>query len=191
MFLAFIDNIYSYCRVPSGSWPNYSHSDLHNTCRRKIAALHMACKGSEKWSFDVLAGAAVLLYSPQPCCCHHSSAADYAAEFCCAFGVLRDVLIRLRHRPSQGPFPIGGTANIAAMRAFAEIEHWLSIASNSTDDISATCTAPYAQAPLQARSSISSACRHRRQSVRKSLLSSRAIDPQSEEDEKITSHPSA
>jgi hypothetical protein len=36
---------------------------------------------------------------------------------------------------------MGGTANTAAVRAFAEIEHWLGIASNSTDDISATCMA--------------------------------------------------
>jgi hypothetical protein len=101
----------------------------------------MACKGTEKWSFDVLAGAAVLLCSPQPGCCHYSSAADYAAELVFAFGVLRGVLIRGRHLPAQDPLPWGGTANTAAIRAFAEIEHWLSIAHNSTDDISAACMA--------------------------------------------------
>jgi hypothetical protein len=81
------------------------------------------------------------------CCCtapSHAaaiSAADYAAVLVCAFGVLRGVLIRGRHLPAQDPLPRGGPANTAAIRAFAEIEHWLGIASNSTDDISATCMA--------------------------------------------------
>jgi hypothetical protein len=36
------------------------------------------------------------------------------------------------------PFLIGGTGNTAAIRAIAEIEHWVSITSRGTDEISAT-----------------------------------------------------
>jgi hypothetical protein len=36
------------------------------------------------------------------------------------------------------PFLIGGTGNTAAIRAIAEIEHWVSITSTGTDEISAT-----------------------------------------------------
>jgi ActR/RegA family two-component response regulator len=36
------------------------------------------------------------------------------------------------------PFLIGGNSNTAAIRAIAEIEHWVSITSTGTDEISAT-----------------------------------------------------
>ncbi len=36
------------------------------------------------------------------------------------------------------PFLIGGTDNTAAIRAIGEIEHWVSITSAGTDEISAT-----------------------------------------------------
>jgi hypothetical protein len=36
------------------------------------------------------------------------------------------------------PFLIGGTGNTAAIRAIAEIEHWISITAPGTDEISAT-----------------------------------------------------
>ncbi len=86
--------------------------------------------------FDVPAGAVVLLSSPS-----HAAAigtADHTAEFVRSAGRLRGAFMGGVTILHGIPFLIGGTGNTAAIRAIAEIEHWVSITSMGSDEISAT-----------------------------------------------------
>jgi hypothetical protein len=86
--------------------------------------------------FDMPAGAVVLLCSPS-----HAAVvgtADYAAEYVRSSGQLRNAFMGGVTVLHGIPFLIGGTNNSAAIRALAEIEHWVSTASVDTDEISAT-----------------------------------------------------
>ncbi len=86
--------------------------------------------------FDVPAGAVVLLSSPS-----HAAAigtADYTAEFVRSAGRLGGAFMGGVTVLHGIPFLLGGTNNTAAIRALAEIEHWVSITSSGTDEISAT-----------------------------------------------------
>jgi hypothetical protein len=86
--------------------------------------------------FDVPAGAVVLLSSPS-----HAAAigtADYNAEFIRSAGRLRGAFMGGVTVLHGIPFLIGGTENSAPIRSIAEIEHWVSITSTGTDEISAT-----------------------------------------------------
>jgi hypothetical protein len=89
--------------------------------------------------FDVPAGSAVLLSSPS-----HAAAvgkAEYTAEFVRSSGQLRNAFMGGVTVLHSIPFLIGGTGNTAAIRAIAEIEHWVSITSIGTDEISASLSA--------------------------------------------------
>jgi hypothetical protein len=86
--------------------------------------------------FDVPAGAVVLMSSPS-----HAAAvgtAEYTAEFVRSAGRLRGAFMGGVTVLHGIPFLIGGTDNTAAIRAMAEIEHWVSITAPGTDEISAT-----------------------------------------------------
>jgi hypothetical protein len=86
--------------------------------------------------FDVPAGAVVLLSSPS-----HAAAvgtADYTAEFVRSAGRLRGAFMGGVTVLHGIPFLIGGTGNSAAIRAIAEIAHWISITAHGTEEISAT-----------------------------------------------------
>jgi hypothetical protein len=85
--------------------------------------------------FDVSVGAVVLMASAS-----HAAAvgaADYAADFVRASGSLRGAFAGAVTVMHGIPFLLGGTKNHAAIRAIAEIEHWVQITSGS-DTISAT-----------------------------------------------------
>ncbi len=86
--------------------------------------------------FDMLAGAVVLLSSPSYAAV--VGTADYAAEFVRSSGQLRNAFMGGVTVLHGIPFLIGGTNNTAAIRALAEIEHWVSTTSVGTDKISAT-----------------------------------------------------
>jgi hypothetical protein len=89
--------------------------------------------------FDVPTGAVVLLSSPS-----HAAAvgtAEYTAKFVRSWGQLRNAFMGGVTVLHGIPFLIGGTSNTAAFRALAEIEHWVSITSIGTDEISASCAA--------------------------------------------------
>jgi hypothetical protein len=64
--------------------------------------------------------------------------ADYCAEFVRAAGRLRGAFSGGINTLHGIPFLLGGTKYTPAIRALAEIEHWVSMASQGHDDISAT-----------------------------------------------------
>jgi hypothetical protein len=86
--------------------------------------------------FDMSAGAVVLLSSPSYAAV--VGTADYAAEFVQSSGQLRNAFMGGVTVLHGIPFLIGGTNKNAAIRALAEIEHWVSTTSVGTDEISAT-----------------------------------------------------
>ncbi len=86
--------------------------------------------------FDMPAGAVVLLSSPSYAAV--VGTANYAAEFVRSSGQLRNAFMGGVTVLHGVPFLIGGTDNTADIRALAEIEHWVSITSVGTDEISAT-----------------------------------------------------
>jgi hypothetical protein len=65
-------------------------------------------------------------------------AAEYAAEFVRASGLLRGAYARSVIVMHGIPFLLGGTGNTAALRAIAEVELWIKLTSLGTDTISAT-----------------------------------------------------
>jgi hypothetical protein len=86
--------------------------------------------------FDLPAGAVILLSSPS-----HAAAvgtAEYAADFVRSSGQVMYAFMGGITVLHGIPFLLGGTSNTAAIRAIAEIEHWVSITATGTDEISAT-----------------------------------------------------
>ncbi len=86
--------------------------------------------------FDLPAGAVILLSSPS-----HAAVvgtAEYAADFVRSSGQVRNAFMGGITVLHGIPFLLGGTSNTAAIRAIAEIEHWVSITATGTDEISAT-----------------------------------------------------
>jgi hypothetical protein len=86
--------------------------------------------------FDMPAGAVVLMSSAS-----HAAAvstADYASDFVRAWGALRGAFAGAVTVLYGVPFLLGGTENSAALRAIAEIEHWVRLTSRGTDTVSAT-----------------------------------------------------
>ncbi len=87
--------------------------------------------------FDLPAGTVLLLSSAS-----HAAfvgTADYAADFIRAAGQLRNAFMGGGVMVLHGiPFLIGGTVNTPAIRTMAEVEHWVHITANCTDNISAT-----------------------------------------------------
>ncbi len=82
--------------------------------------------------FDMPAGSVVLMSSAS-----HAAAvgtADYTADFVRASGVFAGSVTVLHGIP----FLLGGTDNSAALRAIAEIEHWVRMTTRGTDTVSAT-----------------------------------------------------
>jgi hypothetical protein len=86
--------------------------------------------------FDMPAGAVVLISSAS----HVAAvgAAEYAADFVRASGLLRGAYTGSVTVLHGIPFLIGGTCNTAAIRAIAEVELWIKLTSLGTDTISAT-----------------------------------------------------
>jgi hypothetical protein len=85
--------------------------------------------------FDLPAGAVILLSSPS-----HAAAVgtvEYAADFVWSSGQVRNAFMGGITVLHGIPFLLGGTSNTAAIRAIAEIEHWVSITAIGTDEISA------------------------------------------------------
>jgi hypothetical protein len=86
--------------------------------------------------FDMPAGAVVMMSSAS-----HAAAvgtADYAAYFVRASGALRGAFAGAVTVLHGIPFLLGGTDNSAALRAIAEIEHWVRLTTRGTDTVSAT-----------------------------------------------------
>jgi hypothetical protein len=86
--------------------------------------------------FDLPAGAVLLLSSPSYAA--SIGTADYAADFVHAAGQLRNALMGGVTVLHGVPFLLGGTINTPAIRTLAEVEHWVHLTANGTDDISAT-----------------------------------------------------
>ncbi len=86
--------------------------------------------------FDMPAGAVVLLSSPSYAAV--VGTAHYTTQFVRSSGQLRNAFMGGVTVLHGTPFLIGGTNNSAAIRALAEIEHWISTTLVGTDKISAT-----------------------------------------------------
>ncbi len=77
--------------------------------------------------FDMPAGSVVLM-----------SSASHAADYVRALGALTGAFAGSLTVLHGIPFLLGGTENMAALRAIAEIGHWIRLTSQGTDTISAT-----------------------------------------------------
>jgi hypothetical protein len=86
--------------------------------------------------FDMPAGAVVLMSSASYAAA--IGTADYAADYVRASGALRGAFAGAVTVLHGIPFLLVGTENSAALRAIAEIEHWVRLTSRSTDTISTT-----------------------------------------------------